>query len=130
VTENPDNPGTYDGPSREPGSQVRVPLLSDSPGLTLTPSGANLQGAAPCPTPSDRPRHPIRAWGSRGRRFKSGRPDQCLAGQKGFRILVRDPFLIFGSQTGPDLVAVDGLGDRCATVAPQVQVADVLDADA
>ena len=84
--------------------------------------------------------------------------------QKGFRILVRDPFWIFGSQAGshpgwcflvpfrdglggsgplpaedlvhgrgaggergPDLVAVDGLGDRCAAVAHQV--ADVLDAD-
>ena len=40
------------------------------------PPGANLQEEAPRPTPSDRPRHPIRAWGSRGRRFKSGRPDQ------------------------------------------------------
>src|SRR3984885_12758097 len=105
------------------------------------------------------------SWGSRGRRFKSGRPDQWLADQKGFRILVRDLFWIFGSQTGshlsrcllvtvgdglrrsgpllaedlvhgrgaggergPNLVPVDGLGDRCAAVADQV--ADVLNADA
>ena len=40
------------------------------------PRGVNPQGEAPRPTPSDRPRHPIRAWGSRGRRFESGRPDQ------------------------------------------------------
>ena len=72
--------------------------------------------------------------------------------------MVRDPLLIFGSQTGwcllvtgyadlarfllrilfiavaprasagPDLVPVDRLGDRCAAVADHV--ADVLDADA
>ena len=45
------------------------------------PDGANLQEEAPRPTPSDRSRHPIRAW----------------AGEKGFRILVRSPFLILGS---------------------------------
>ena len=45
----------------------------------------------------------MHSWGSRGRRFKSGRPDQWLAVQKGFRILVRDPFSIFGNQTGSHL---------------------------
>jgi hypothetical protein len=48
------------------------PAPPDSP----RPRGANLQGAALRPTPSDLPRQPIRAGGSRGRRFKSGRPDQ------------------------------------------------------
>jgi hypothetical protein len=49
------------------------------------PAGRICRGEAPRPTPSDRPRHPIRAWGSRGRRFKSGRPDHCLAGQRPLR---------------------------------------------
>jgi hypothetical protein len=39
-------------------------------------------------------------WGSRGRGFKSRRPDHEVRGQKGFRELSRDPFPIFGSQSG------------------------------
>ena len=46
-------------------------------------------------------------WGSRGRRFKSGRPDHWLAGQKGFRILIRDPF--------PDLSEPAGSLDPIST---------------
>ena len=42
-------------------------------------------------------------WGSRGRRFKSCRPDHIVAGRRGFRRLLRSPFWIFGSQTGSQL---------------------------
>jgi hypothetical protein len=51
-------------------------------------------------------------WGSRGRRFKSGRPDQGLPAQKGFRVLTRSPFPIFGSQTGSHSTV--GLCSGCA----------------
>lgn len=54
------------------------------------PHGANLQGEAPHPTPSDRPRGPIRAWGSWGRRFMSGRHDP-RSGQRLFHRVVRWP---------------------------------------
>jgi hypothetical protein len=89
-------PGTLTGATTEPEtrqkwhlrqlpkvarSQLREPRPSDSLDSSR-PLEANLQAEAPRPTPSDRPRHRIRAWGSRGRRFKSGRPDHCIAGQR------------------------------------------------
>ena len=36
-------------------------------------------------------------WGSRGRRFKSCRPDQIIAVQRGVSEIGRSPFGIFGS---------------------------------
>ena len=56
------------------GSQCPLTPPPDSP----RPPGANLQGEASRPTSSDRSRHPIRAWGSRGHglNYKVCRPSR------------------------------------------------------
>ena len=65
------------------GSQPREPTHSDSSRPTATPAERNRRWEALSPTPSDCIRHRIRAWGSRGRRFKSGRPDQKVQVRRG-----------------------------------------------
>jgi hypothetical protein len=50
------------------------------PGLAATARGESAGGGSR-PTSSDRSRHPIRAWRSRGHGFKSRRPDLVSAGQ-------------------------------------------------
>jgi hypothetical protein len=50
------------------GAKLWEPLPSGLPGLTPTPPERFCSGGSR-PTLSDRPRHPIRAWESRGRRF-------------------------------------------------------------
>jgi len=45
--QNSDNPDTYDGPLREPGSQSREPMPLDSPGLTATPRDESAGGGSP-----------------------------------------------------------------------------------
>ena len=47
ASRNPNNPGVYDGWSRNPGSQLREPMPSDSPGLTATPRGESAGGGSP-----------------------------------------------------------------------------------
>jgi hypothetical protein len=42
-----DEPDPYDGPSRHPGSQLREPLPSGSPGLAATPRGESAGGGSP-----------------------------------------------------------------------------------
>jgi hypothetical protein len=58
---------------------IREPITGANalrlPRIHRDPAGRICREEAPRPTPSDRTRHTIRAWGSRGRRFKSGRPD-------------------------------------------------------
>ena len=80
----PGKPGAHDAWSRNPGSQLREPLPSDCPGLSATPRGESAGGGSP-PDFLRPAQTPVRAWGSRGRRFKSGRPDHCLAGQRPLR---------------------------------------------
>ena len=100
------------------GSQC-PPAPPDSP----RPPGANLQGEAPRPTPSDRPGHRIRALGVKGSpvQIRPSRPG--VARSEGVSGLARGPFLIFGSQAGSHpgwcfLVSLrDGLG-RCGPVRP------------
>jgi hypothetical protein len=47
VARKPGETGVYDGSSRNPGSQLREPLPSDSPGLTATPRGESAGGGSP-----------------------------------------------------------------------------------
>jgi hypothetical protein len=65
------------------GSQSWEPTPSDLPRFTVISSGGFCWWEALRSTPSDRGRHRIRAWGSRGRRFKSGRPDQKVQVRRG-----------------------------------------------
>ena len=87
----PDEPGVYDGWSRNRGSQLREPMPVGSPGLSAT-LGANLQGEA-APRDSLRPAQTadscLGVKGSRG--FKSGRPDQTLQVRGRFTRSVRWP---------------------------------------
>jgi len=70
------------------------------PGLSRPLQGVCAGERLPIRLPQTTPDTGFVPGGSRGRRFKSGRPDQKFPGQKGVPGYHSGPFSIFGSQSG------------------------------